>query len=94
MLEITARILKPDSYVLEVETGDWYAVKCEGVLYTCEVVAYGDQYDFQVSAMQPARYKWPTPKDETFCLWEKLMAKLNALEVANNRGRSKFAVKF
>ena len=80
----------------EIRVGEWYAVEYQGIRYPGEVVAIGDQNDYQVSVMQPAgqNWKWPKCKDTIYYAKQKLVMKLDEPNLANNRCHYKFSVKF
>lgn len=68
----------------------------EGIIYPGEVLALGDQRDYQVSVMQPAgpNWKWPQPRDKIFYVRGNLKVKLDIPSVVNNRGHFKIATTF
>ncbi|XP_071481354.1 uncharacterized protein [Diadema antillarum] len=57
---------QPESEVAEENPsiGDWYAVEYDGRMYPGEVVAVGQENDYQVSVMEQAGkyWKWPNPR--------------------------------
>ncbi|KAK6169741.1 hypothetical protein SNE40_020732 [Patella caerulea] len=79
-----------------IEIGDWYVVNYDGLFFPGEVIAYGDQGDYQVSVMEPAgaNWKWPQPLDVIFYRRENIVKKIDKPEVANSRGHFKFPVCF
>lgn len=81
-----------ESDVSDVRVGDWYAVEYEEKLYPGEVLAIGNQNDYQVSVMEQAGkyWKWPKQRDNIFYIKENLKNKLEAPQVVNNHGHFKF----
>ncbi|XP_071943945.1 uncharacterized protein [Antedon mediterranea] len=79
-------------YNLTVHVGEWYQVDYDGKLYPGEVIAIGEQNDFQVSVMeQVGKYwRWPTPRDTIYYVQENLKKKVQAPVVVNNRGHFEF----
>ena len=59
--------------------GDWYAVEYDGNMYPGEVIAVGQENDYQVSVMERAGkyWKWPNSCDVIFYLREKMSKKLD-----------------
>lgn len=76
--------------------GDWYAVEYDGNMYPGEVIAVGQENDYQVSVMERAGkyWKWPNPCDVIFYLREKMSKKLDPPTIANNCGHFKFSDTF
>ena len=75
-----------------IVVGDWYVVEYEGKKYPGEVVGSTNKGEFQVSVMEPVGkyWKWPAKKDAIFYMKSKMITKLAAPEVVNNRGHFKF----
>ena len=76
--------------------GDWYAVEYDGNMYPGEVIAVGQENDYQVSVMERAGkyWKWPNPCDVIFYLREKMSKKLDPPTIANNCGHFNFSDTF
>lgn len=86
--------LETHSRVGAIVVDDWFLVEYEGKQFPGEVIAvHGEEAgEYQVSVMERVgRYwKWPAQKDAIFYM-EKMVAKLDAPEVVNNRGHFKFS---
>ena len=67
-----------------------------GNMYPGEVIAAGQENDYQVSVMERAGkyWKWPNPCDVIFYLREKMSKKLDPPTIANNCGHFNFSDTF
>ena len=77
---------------IEIKVGNWFLVDYDGEYFPGEVLEEGEEDDFLISVMHSAGkyWKWPSPKDTTFYLKEKIIRKLGEPVVVNHREHYKF----